>query len=144
MMENRRGFFRGLPLALAGLFAAGTAKAATRVHVEQLRGAPGTLAGFNALGNGQPVNIGAGLAYSSGVLTAAGSTNVPVSTRNVLLVRDAGGMYPLPANVQKNTAIHRNGIRQQPGGDYNITSGTVVPTPAVWLADDIVLADGDA
>jgi hypothetical protein len=131
-------------LALAGLFAAGTAKAATRVHVEQLRGAPGTLAGFNALGNGQPVNIGAGLSYSAGTLTAIGGAAPAVRTRNVTLVRDAGGMYPLPTNVQRNTVIHRNGLRQQPGGDYNITSGTVVPTPAVWLADDLVLADGEA
>ncbi len=77
MQENRRGFFRGLPLAIAGLFAAGTAKAATRVHVAQLRGTPNTLAGFDPFGIGQSITIGAGLSLNGSTL----STNASIGSR---------------------------------------------------------------
>lgn len=146
MQSDRRSFFdvigRGMTVLFAGLFGAIAGKAATRVKIGQVSGTPNSMAGFDGSGQGISVTVGNGLNLSGGTLTATGAS-IPVRQHNVALVREASGAWTLPPAVQRNTVIHRNGVRQQPSVDYNIVGEAVVPTGAAWPVDDTITADGE-
>ena len=143
MQQDRRGFFESIGAVIAGLFGAAVGgQAASRVRIEQVRGAPGTLAGFDASGTGQSVTVGTGLTISNGTLSAIPVVASPRAW-NVRLVRSATGTYVLPATVASETVVRRNGLGQIAPDDYDIVAGSIVPAQA-WTADDIVVADGKA
>ena len=144
---TRGGFWAALWAFIIGIFGGSQASAATKVKLSQISSGvagPG-LMGYGSDQIGTPVSVGAGLGLSGGVLTA---TPAPSTNRDygVPLVRDAGGNYPLPANVRVKPAIHVNGIRYFAVEDYSIVGDAVVPNPGSesnWPPDAKVKADGE-
>ena len=145
--ETRQAFtrhiWRGLVVLVATMWAAIRGQGATRIQLEQLRSpvqGPG-LVGFTAAGIGAPILPGPGVSIENGFLNV--KVTVSVDRRyNVQLTRDGSGNYAIPPNCQKSTVIWRNGLRQQPVGDYNVAGAVLTPvTP--WAVDDLVLCDGE-
>jgi hypothetical protein len=124
-----------MKFCLLGILAL-TLQAQTSVKPEQIRAQPAPavrLLAFDSTGRLMLLDLGPGVQIVGSMVTAAVDASPPVivSTR---LKRDASGNYPATVGL-----VTRNGVVQERGGDYNLTSAGLVPvTP--WDAADIVLA----
>ena len=135
-------------MAWATLLVSVGAGAATLLRLDQViapRPGPG-LVGFGTDRRLTSITVGANLDLTAGVLSAKPAASTSRSYA-VTLTQDAQGNYPLPTGVQSKTVVYRNGLRQNPGGDYTIQANTVVPLASLpaWNSDglDVVQVDGE-
>jgi hypothetical protein len=59
-------------------------------------------------------------------------------------IRDTTGNYYTVWGVAsfRQLRVYRNGLRQAPAVDYDLTGNKIIPKPtAPWAADDIILVD---
>jgi len=113
------------------LLLAATVFAQTVVKLDQIRAAPVSAVQLLAVGlDGKLLylNLGQGFKIMGNTI----SIEDPVVASTPLNRDEAGNYYPTTS-----AAITRNGVMQQRGIDYSVTSTSIVPV-LKWEADDVV------
>jgi len=111
--------------------------AQTAVKPEQIRSTPAQTIQLLAIsqdGKLTRLTLGDGLQISGTTITAAPS-EAPVLTQTRLL-KNSQGNYPTTTGL-----VTRNGVIQERGTDYSITTAGIIPHPLFpWSDEDVILA----